>query len=187
MSPVFFVSLQDSPSISVWLFLFPFLFLLPSSIYISYMLPSLPLHVGCVICKCADSCSPSPSFDSAVDVINSSANCDSSQSRWELYQPISTLYSLPLWPSLCEKQACTLNDICWHTAHPTPKTAPWTVWDRLPQTVQCFIWNVSFSVFLPLPSCHLPALFLVRLPLSTTRNNFSAAWPSPPLWACLPP
>lgn len=46
--------------------------------------PSLPRRAGRVICKCADSCSPSPGFDSAVDVINSSANCDSSQSRWEL-------------------------------------------------------------------------------------------------------
>ncbi|KAM7419142.1 hypothetical protein PAMA_016320 [Pampus argenteus] len=34
---------------------------------------------GCVICKCADSCSRSPSFDSAVGVINGSVNCDSSQ------------------------------------------------------------------------------------------------------------
>lgn len=39
---------------------------------------SLPRRAGRVICKCADSCSPSPGFDSAVDVINSSANCDSS-------------------------------------------------------------------------------------------------------------
>lgn len=53
----------------------------PFSLSLSFMPSSLPLHVGCVICKCSDSCSRSPSFDSAVGVINGSVNCDSSQTR----------------------------------------------------------------------------------------------------------
>lgn len=118
-------SLQQPPTNPSWFFTFHFLpnflfesFLVPLSFFsisvsapllspstflhsLSFMPASLPLRVGCVICKCADSCSRSPSFDSAVGVINGSANCDSSQTRWErLPQPISSLYFflfLSLW------------------------------------------------------------------------------------------
>lgn len=134
-------------------------FLLSLSLSLSFMSSSLPLHVGCVICKCADSCSRSLTFDSAVGVINSSANCDSSQTR--LRQPISTLClsSFPLWPPLCGSPEHTLFDIYrdtyWDTCTPI---WPWNVWGHVPVAGCCIVSLPSLVLGPPssFPCCHLP-------------------------------
>lgn len=146
------------------------------------MPPSSPLHVGCVICKCTDSCSRSPSFDSAVGVINGSANCDSSQTRWEqLCQPISTLsFSLfshcgLLSPSfslsLSDTYAHIVGYLLRHSLRPLQTHAQKLTLKHLGSSPSG--WPVH---------CY-PVIFLLLSFLFSTKpcSNISALWP------CLPP
>lgn len=180
-----FESFQVPPSVFFSPYQFP-LYLPPSlstfRLSRSFVPPSLPLHVGCVICKCADSCSRSPSFDSAVGVINGSANCDSSQTRWEqLRQPISTLFLsfLSVWSPLSISITHTHCMIFTETlAHLPPKTNPETLeMGSSPSgwLVRCFPalsrLGSSFVLIFLLPSFLFP---------TTPCSNFSALWPSHP-------
>lgn len=160
----FFLSI-NSPSISLCLSL-------------SFMPSSLPLHVGCVICKCADSCSRSPSFDSAVAVINGSANCDSSQTRWEqLCQPVSTL-SFYLF---CGLFSVPQTHIVGYLLRRLLKH--WSPKLTLKQSASSpSSW---LEHYLPSPvsgfssSFHPVIFLLLSLLFSTTpSSNFSAPWPS---------
>lgn len=147
------------------------------------MPPSLPLCVGCVICKCTDSCSRSPSFDSAVDVINGSANCDSSQTRWEqLWQPISTLSLFFRYGPLSLKYTGAHWTIFTDTlAQPIPRDCTLkhlgsSVWCTF--YLPCLVLGFPFSFH---PVIFLLIFFLPSSLFSTaTRHNFSALWPSLP-------